>query len=182
MNKSLDNVEYNSFISTSLDKNVAQGNFSKGRLYEINLPKGTKYIPMDSIDGFSGMYTESEAEILLPPSSFKVLNKEQQGKTEVVNVEAEEKEDFLEIIKETLDRRKDELIEKGMCSEVEFEETLKYLNEKQKNKEQGEKSSLLGSAVEATKETVKTSGINKQIQNLKSFDKERNKEETGMEK
>ena len=53
-----DSIEYNSFVSTSLDKNIAK-RFSKGRIYEINLPKGTCCIPMDSIIGFEGMYNES---------------------------------------------------------------------------------------------------------------------------
>lgn len=73
---SSNNIEYNSFVSTSLDRSVAENNFSKGRLYQINLPKGTHYIPMDAINGFEGMYGESEAEILLRPSSFNVMNKE----------------------------------------------------------------------------------------------------------
>ena len=128
----LDNIEYNSFISTSLDRSVAENNFSKGRLYQINLPKGTHYIPMDAINGFEGMYGESEAEILLRPSSLKIKNKEVEGDTEVLSVTAKEKGDFSEIIRKSLENRKEELIKKGLCDEKEFKEILDYLNEKHK--------------------------------------------------
>lgn len=129
---SSNNIEYNSFVSTSLDRSVAENNFSKGRLYQINLPKGTHYIPMDAINGFEGMYGESEAEILLRPSSFNVMNKEMEGDTEVLSVNAKEKGNFSEIIRKSLESRKEELIKKGLCDEKEFKEVLDYLNEKHK--------------------------------------------------
>lgn len=129
---SSNNIEYNSFVSTSLDRSVAENNFSKGRLYQINLPKGTHYIPMDAINGFEGMYGESEAEILLRPSSFNVMNKEIEGDTEVLSVNAKEKGNFSEIIRKSLESRKEELIKKGLCDEKEFKEVLDYLNEKHK--------------------------------------------------
>lgn len=126
------NIEYNSFVSTSLDRSVAENNFSKGRVYQINLPKGTHYIPMDAINGFEGMYGESEAEILLRPSSFNVMNKEIEGDTEVLSVNAKEKGNFSEIIRKSLESRKEELIKKGLCDEKEFKEVLDYLKEKHK--------------------------------------------------
>lgn len=128
------NIEYNSFVSTSLDRSVAENNFSKGRLYQINLPKGTHYIPMDAINGFEGMYGESEAEILLRPSCFNVKNKEIEGDTEVLSVNAKEKGNFSEIIRKSLESRKEELIKKGLCDEKEFKEVMDYLNEKHKEK------------------------------------------------
>lgn len=130
--KSSNNIEYNSFVSTSLDRGVAENNFSKGRIYQINLPKGTHYIPMDAINGFEGMYGESEAEILLRPSSFNVMNKEMEGDTEVLKVNAKEKGNFSEIIRKSLESRKEELIKKGLCDEKEFKEVLDYLDEKHK--------------------------------------------------
>lgn len=129
---SSDNIEYSSFVSTSLDRSVAENNFSKGRLYQINLPKGTHYIPMDAINGFEGMYGESEAEILLRPSSFNVMNKEMERDTEVLSVNAKEKGNFSEIIRKSLESRKEEIIKKGLCDEKEFKEVLDYLNEKHK--------------------------------------------------
>lgn len=131
---SSNNIEYNSFVSTSLDRSVAENNFSKGRLYQINLPKGTHYIPMDAINGFEGMYGESEAEILLRPSCFNVKNKEIEGDTEVLSVNAKEKGNFSEIIRKSLESRKEELIKKGLCDEKEFKEVMDYLNEKHKEK------------------------------------------------
>lgn len=128
--KSSNSIEYNSFVSTSLDRSVAENNFSKGRLYQINLPKGTHYIPMDAINGFEGMYSESEAEILLRPSSFNVMNREMKGDTEVLSVNAKEKGEFSEIIRKSLESRKEELIKKGLCNEKEFKEALDRLNEK----------------------------------------------------
>ena len=129
---SSDNIEYSSFVSTSLDRSVAENNFSKGRLYQINLPKGTHYIPMDAINGFEGMYGESEAEILLRPSSFNVMNKEMERDTEVLSVNAKEKGNFSEIIRKSLESKKEEIIKKGLCDEKEFKEVLDYLNEKHK--------------------------------------------------
>lgn len=129
---SSDNIEYSSFVSTSLDRSVAENNFSKGRLYQITLPKGTHYIPMDAINGFEGMYGESEAEILLRPSSFNVMNKEMERDTEVLSVNAKEKGNFSEIIRKSLESKKEEIIKKGLCDEKEFKEVLDYLNEKHK--------------------------------------------------
>lgn len=129
---SSNSIEYSSFVSTSLDRSVAKNNFSKGRLYQIKLPKGTHYIPMDAINGFEGVYGESEAEILLRPSSFNVINKEMEGDTEVLSVNAKEKGDFSKIIRKSLESRKKELIKKGLCDEKEFKEVLDYLNEKHK--------------------------------------------------
>lgn len=129
---SSDNIEYSSFVLTSLDRSVAENNFSKGRLYQINLPKGTHYIPMDAINGFEGMYGESEAEILLRPSSFNVMNKEMERDTEVLSVNAKEKGNFSEIIRKSLESKKEEIIKKGLCDEKEFKEVLDYLNEKHK--------------------------------------------------
>ena len=133
-NRNANNIEYNSFISTSLDRDLAEKNFAKGRIYEIILPKGTHYIPIDSIEGFEGMYEESEAEILLRPSSLKVLNKEENGKTEILRVGAKEKKNFGEILVKILKERKKELIEKGFCNEEEFNEAMNYCVEKQNDK------------------------------------------------
>lgn len=123
---SSDNIEYSSFVSTSLDRSVAENNFSKGRLYQINLPKGTHYIPMDAINGFEGMYGESEAEILLRPSSFNVMNKEMERDTEVLSVNAKEKGNFSEIIRKSLESKKEEIIKKGLCDE-DVDKTLSLL-------------------------------------------------------
>lgn len=87
---------------------------------------------MDAINGFEGMYGESEAEILLRPSSFNVMNKEIEVDTEVLSVNAKEKGNFLEIIRKSLESRKEELIKKGLCDEKEFKEVLDYLKEKHK--------------------------------------------------
>lgn len=127
--ESANSIEYNSFISTSLDQNVA-----KGRLYEINLPKGTHYIPMDSIEGFEEMYTQSEAEILLKPSIFNVTNRYKKDNQEIFDVNTQEKDDFSQILIDTLQRRKEELLQKGFCNEKEYNEVLDYINEKNKSK------------------------------------------------
>lgn len=87
---------------------------------------------MDAINGFEGMYGESEAEILLRPSSFNVMNKEMERDTEVLSVNAKEKGNFSEIIRKSLESKKEEIIKKGLCDEKEFKEVLDYLNEKHK--------------------------------------------------
>ena len=78
------------------------------------------------------MYGESEAEILLRPSSFNVMNKEMERDTEVLSVNAKEKGNFSEIIRKSLESKKEEIIKKGLCDEKEFKEVLDYLNEKHK--------------------------------------------------
>lgn len=159
---SLNNIEYNSFVSTSLDRSVAENYFSKGRLYQINLPKGTHYIPMDAINGFEGMYGESEAEILLRPSSFNVMNKEIEGDTEVLSVNAKEKGNFSEIIRKSLESRKEELIKKGLCDEKEFKEVLDYLNEKHKEE------MIKNAKTNESKYKIYRSGIMKKITETRS--------------
>ena len=123
------NINHNSFISTSLDSRVASS-FSSSILYKILLPKGTHCIPMDSIDVLSSIYDETEAEILLRPSSFECISRYNKDEYEVIKVVCCEKDNFGEIVVNALERRKNELIGLGLCSEEGFEDVLEYANEK----------------------------------------------------
>lgn len=134
-----ESINYDSFISTSLDKNFAKNNFAKGTLYEIDLPKGTHYIPIDAIEGFEGIYSESEAEILLRPSEFNVTDRKTEDNLQIVSMIAKEKDNFSEILLSALNRRKEDLIQKGLCSERDFEEILSYVEEKNREQQKARK-------------------------------------------
>ena len=123
------NTNHNSFISTSLDLTVA-ASFSSSILYQILLPRGTHCIPMDSIDVLSCLYGETEAEILLRPSNFKIISSCSEEDYEVIKVVCCEKDDFGDIVVGALNNRKDELIGMGLCSKDDFEDVLEYADEK----------------------------------------------------
>ena len=120
-------------------KNFAKNNFAKGTLYEIDLPKGTHYIPIDAIEGFEGIYSESEAEILLRPSEFNVTDRKTEDNLQIVSMIAKEKDNFSEILLSALNRRKEDLIQKGLCSERDFEEILSYVEEKNREQQKARK-------------------------------------------
>lgn len=162
---SSESINYNSFVSTSLDKNFAKNNFAKGTLYEINLPKGTHYIPMDAIVGLDGMYNESEAEILLRPSVLTVADSKIQDNLEILSVTAKEKDNFSEILLSALNRRKEELIQKGLCDENDFDEVLSYV--KVKNKEYQQTNLLINTKENENKYKKYKMSIMKQISDIR---------------
>lgn len=120
---------YNSFISTSLDITVASS-FSSCLLYEIILPKGTHYIPVDAIDELSTIFGETEAEILLRPSSFEIITSGIRKEYNYLKVLCHEKDNFGEIVVDALERRKDELIKRNFCDLEGYEDALEYAKSK----------------------------------------------------
>lgn len=121
--------DYDSFISTSLDISVASS-FSSCLLYEIILPKGTHYIPIDAIDELSSIFGETEAEILLRPSSFEIITSGIRKEYNFVKVICHEKDNFGEIIVNALERKKDDLINRGLCDEDGYDEVFNYAKSK----------------------------------------------------
>ncbi len=124
---------YNSFISTSLDLKVASS-FSNSLLYEIAVRKGSFCIPVDSIERFSSIFGETEAEILLRPGEFEIIDSGTKNDFNYIKVIHHEKKDFSLLVIDALERRKDELIEKSLCDEETYLEVLNYVNEKRKIK------------------------------------------------
>lgn len=121
--------EHNSFISTSLDLTVATG-FSSCLLSEIILPKGTHYIPIDLIDGLSSIFGETEAEILLRPSSFELITSGIRKELNYLKVVCYEKDNFGEMIVRTLENKKNDLIKGRFCDEEGYDDVLSYAKSK----------------------------------------------------